>query len=129
MSTERRPPFRTQTLGGILLRMLIGAVSPRRGGVRATTPAVSQMGSGPSAPLVISLATLLLVLAVSVVVLVRVFTLSATPNLAPGDNTKLTGLLNSLGVTPVAQPTQAGAVVAFPTSIPLVVPAGVPATL
>ena len=89
MSTERRPPFRTQTLGGIVLRMLLVMLSPRRRAAARTAPstaAVSRGVTGPSAPLVISLAALLLVVVVSVVVLVRVFTYSATPNAGPGDN-------------------------------------------
>ena len=132
MSTDRRPPFRTQTLGGILLRMLIGLASPRRRAAARTAPstaAISRGVTGPSAPLVISLAALLVVVVVSAVVLVRVFTLSASPNAGPGDNSKLTGLVTSLGVTPIAQPTSGGAVVAFPTAVPLVVPAGVQAIL
>lgn len=132
MSTERRPPFHSQTLGGVLLRMLIGLLSPRRrAAARSALPPtpISRGMSGPSAPLVISIAALLLVVVVSAVVLVRVFTLSATPNAAPGDSTKQTGLLTSLGVTPIAQPTSGVAVVAFPTAVPLVIPAGIPATL
>jgi DNA-binding beta-propeller fold protein YncE len=120
-----KPPFRDQSLGGIVLSMARALLRPPQARYRAVsaaspqgeeggTPAPVPSGSAGSRPvaLIISVIALLIVIVVSIVVLVRVF---ASANETPAAIT---------GTGPTSQPTSA----VVGTTASLVVPTGVPIT-
>lgn len=127
MSTSgRRPPFREQTVGTILLRMARSLLSPSATGGRpraassastATPEDAPAPSSGEAVPLPLLLGALLVVVVASVIIVANIVVSSPSPA-APAPP------------APAAPPSPASGVAnAVPSPAPLVAPAGAPLTV